>query len=108
MKVPSFKIVFIALALNAFLPKEVALSRKASSTSEAISILSRCLQSQCLVIVPPLKKPGLSLEVTILHFNLILVLHLHLSKITDEILLSLCKIDGCSFLSCRSAAQRCT
>ena len=105
MKVPSFKIVFIALALNAFLPKEVALSRKASSTSEAISILSRCLQSQCLVIVPPLKKPGLSLEVTILHFNLILVLHL--LKIT-EILLSLCKIDGCSFLSCRSAAQRCT
>ena len=59
MKVTSFKIVFIALALNAFLPKEVALGRKASSTSEAISILSRCLQSQCLVIVLAAKKARL-------------------------------------------------
>ncbi|CAH3035778.1 unnamed protein product [Porites lobata] len=48
MKVASFKIVFITLALNAFLPKQVALGRKASSTSEAMSILSRCPQSKCL------------------------------------------------------------
>ena len=49
MKVASFKIVFIILALNAFLPKQVALGSKASSTSAAMSILSRCPQSKCLV-----------------------------------------------------------
>ncbi|XP_073252851.1 uncharacterized protein [Porites lutea] len=48
MKVASFKIVFIALALNAFASKQVAWGRKASSTSAAMSILSRCPQSKCL------------------------------------------------------------
>ena len=56
MKVASFKIVFITLALNAFLPKQVALGRKASSTSEAMSILSRCPQSKCLVTVSAAKE----------------------------------------------------
>ncbi|CAH3035782.1 unnamed protein product [Porites lobata] len=48
MKVASFKIVFIILALNAFPSKQVALGSKASSTSAAMSILSRCPQSKCL------------------------------------------------------------
>ena len=56
MKVASFKIVFIALSLNAFLPKQVAWASKASSTSEAMSILSRCPQSKCLVTVSAAKE----------------------------------------------------
>ena len=59
MKVASFKIVFIALALNAFPSKQVALGSKASSTSEAMSILSRCPQSKCLVTVSAAKKAQL-------------------------------------------------
>ena len=55
MKVASFKIVFIALAFY----KQVALGRKASSTSEAMSNLPRCPQSKCLVIVPAAKKAQL-------------------------------------------------
>ena len=59
MKVASFKIVFIILALNAFPPKQVALGTKASSTSEAMSNLSRCPKSKCLVIALAAKKARL-------------------------------------------------
>ena len=49
MKVPSLKIVFVVLALDAIPPKQVAWVSKASSTSVAMSILSRCPESKCLV-----------------------------------------------------------